>query len=144
MSYKDPEYQRKYYEKNKERKKQYRIKNKDKKTEYMKEYREKNKDKIKEYREKNKEKIAEKKKEYNKTPAGIKSSRINNWKYSGIIHDNYDELYERYLNTEFCEECNVKLTEDKKTTKTTRCLDHDHNTGFVRNIVCNSCNVKRQ
>ena len=61
----------------------------------------------------------------------------------GLIHNDYDELYEKYINTEYCELCNVNLTEDKRTTKTTRCLDHDHQTGLLRNIVCHCCNVKR-
>ena len=150
------EYNRQWYLKNKERlaeksKKNY-EKNKDKRLKYAQEYRENNKEKIteyrKEYKQKNKEKIAkysrEYQKEYNQTPAGIKSYRIRNWKKYGIMNDNYDELYVRYLNTEFCELCNIKLTEDKVMTKTTRCLDHDHETGEVRNIVCHSCNIKRR
>ena len=128
----------------KEYDKKYREKNKEKIREYDRKRYEKNKERIaekrKEYREKNKEKI----KHYKQSPAGKKSNRIGKWKLRGIIHDNFDELYERYLNTEFCELCNIKLTEDKVKTKTTRCLDHCHETGEFRNIVCHSCNIKRR
>ena len=67
MAYRDPEkakeYQKQYYQKNKE-------KLKEKRKEYQKQYREENKEKLKEYdkqyRETNKEQIKENKKEYNK------------------------------------------------------------------------------
>ena len=112
------EYDKKNYEKNKEKKK-----------EYMKEWREKNKEKYKEYQ-----------KEYYSSPAGRKIKRIGDWRRYGVIHHNFDELYEKYINTEKCELCDVQLTEDKKTTPTTRCLDHCHETGEFRNVVCHSCN----
>tara|TARA_Y100000592_G_scaffold67222_1_gene104523 strand:- start:5 stop:412 length:408 start_codon:yes stop_codon:yes gene_type:complete len=130
--YKDPEYHRKYREKNKE-----------KIAENNRKYREKNKEYYKKYREKNKEKLAECNKVYNQSSTGKKSNRINNWKQIGILHDNYDELYKEYIETERCDICGIYLTEDKRTTSTTRCLDHDHETGFVRNILCCSCNIKR-
>lgn len=114
--------------------------------EYNKQYREKNKEKErkrkKEYNEKNKEKIAKQRKEYNQTPACKKSYRIHNWKRSGVIHHDFDELYEKYINTEYCELCSVKLTEDKRSTYTTRCLDHCHITGEFRNVLCNYCNIR--
>ena len=98
---------------------------------------------MKEWRKKNKEKNKEYHKEYSQTPAGKKTMRICDWKRHGVIHHNFDELYEKFIQTELCELCNVKLTEDKTTTKTTRCLDHCHSTGEFRNVLCNSCNVKR-
>tara|TARA_R110002049_G_scaffold247064_1_gene421223 strand:- start:17 stop:463 length:447 start_codon:yes stop_codon:yes gene_type:complete len=148
MPYKDPVAQKEYLIRNKERikeyQKEYRRKNKDRKKQFDKEYRENNKDKIKEYNEKNKEKIIEYNKVYSQSPTRKKSIRISHWKVRGVIHDDFNELYEKYISTEFCELCNVELTVDKTKTKTTRCLDHDHTTGEFRNVICHSCNVKRR
>lgn len=98
----------------------------------------------KEYREKNKDAISERRKEYRQTEAGKKSKRISNWKKSGVISDDYESLYNFYINSKNCEECKVELTVDKRTTKTTRCLDHNHDTGEFRNVLCQSCNIKRK
>jgi len=123
-----------------------------------KEWSEKNKEKIKkqsqEYYQKNKEKInknnkewwaknKDKTKEYEKTPARKKTNRIKRWKFRGIICDDFDALYQRYITTTNCDLCNRELTEDRYITSTTRCLDHDHETGKFRNVVCSSCNTKR-
>ena len=111
---------------------------------------EKNKEKMAGYKkawaEKNKGKAYASEKAYRQTPKGKKSSRIRKWKSRGIISNDYGALYERYINCEYCENCGVQLTEDRYTTKTRRCLDHDHaitDKENVRNVLCNSCNVKR-
>ena len=112
--------------------------------EWKKQYYENNKEKInaihKEYRENNKEKI----KEHNQTEARKKPNRIRNWKHAGVISEDFESLYEYFINCKNCEECNVELTVDKRMTPTTRCLDHDHETNLFRNVLCNLCNVKRR
>ena len=142
MPIKDPE-------KLKEYKRQYYLKNKEKHKEKNKQYREKNKEEIKEYqqdyREKNKDKLTEYRKDYEKKYYGTdkywKTHRISNWKQIGVIHGDYDELYEKFINTENCELCNIKLTYDIPSTKSTKCLDHNHKTGEFRNILCWNCNI---
>jgi hypothetical protein len=62
---------------------------------------------------------------------------IYNWKKSGLIYDDYNELYEVYIKTMECQHCKKEFTENNK-----RCLDHDHETGLFRKIVCNRCNVE--
>ena len=123
---------KKYYEKNKDKKKEYYENNIDKKKEY---------DKI--YYGKNREKKVEQFKKYSKTINGIKSRRISQWKHQGVVCDNFDALYNHYTSTAYCDYCRVELTIDKKTTSTTKCVDHCHETGLFRNILCLSCNIKR-
>ena len=95
--------------------------------EQKKEYYLKNKDKFKEYRLINKDKF----KEYKQSEKGKKSNTISKWKLRGLIHDNYDELYDRYINSKKCELCNKEYTKKNK-----RCLDHSH----ITFLVCNNCN----
>mgnify|MGYP003657192708 CR=1 FL=1 len=146
-------------EKKKQQNKVYREKpeNREKAKQYKKEWYQNNKEKHnqrskeynKEWYQNNKERVGQRRKEYNKvysqTEVGKKSIRIGGWKHSGIITDDYDALYEKYINTKNCELCNVVLTTDRYNTPTTRCMDHDHDItdrDNVRNIVCHSCNSK--
>ena len=109
------------------------YKDKEKEKERQKKYYQNNKEKIKEKQENNKEQ----RKEYRKSKNYIKSMIITSWKRKGVINNDFDSLYEYYLNCKFCEECNNDLTLFKK------CLDHNHETGEFRNVVCYSCNIKR-
>lgn len=128
MPYKDPAmrkaYMKQYYQKNKEeltdRFKEWYCENRDEKLEYMRQYTINNQEKVREYRQ---------------TPAYKKIQTIHNWKRKGVKHDDFDALYELYLETTHCMVCkNAFLgTFD-------RCLDHDHSTGEYRQILCQDCN----
>tara|TARA_R110002126_G_C10300645_1_gene486960 strand:+ start:267 stop:788 length:522 start_codon:yes stop_codon:yes gene_type:complete len=128
---------------NKEKIKIYKLENKEKIALREKIYRGKNKEKkaatSKIYYVKNMDKFIE----YRNRPEILKYQRVYKWKESGVISNDFDALYEVYLNTTECSVCSVELTEEKKSTKTRKCLDHCHKTGEFRDILCNSCNVKR-
>ena len=110
--------------------------------EYNKEWYKNNKEHRKEYIKNNKEYIKEYKKEYRQTDAGKKTQRIGIWKDRGLICDNYEELYDKYINTLECENCGIELVSGMYGNNK-RCMDHSHKTGKFRNILCHSCNIQR-
>ena len=74
------------------------------------------------------------KRKYRLTDEGLKKNRMNNWQNNGVNNVN-DELYKRYLDTENCEICGKDFTETKN-----KILDHDHETGEFRYVLCRECN----
>jgi len=150
MPYSNPEDAKTYREIHKEKRyeqaKIWRENNKEYCKEKNKKYQLENKETLKEKRkqkyDENKEKILEHAKTDTNT---IRRSRINNWKRIGVTFDNFNnfnELYDKYINTKKCELCNIDLVEGNKTNQK-KCLDHDHQTGKFRNIICNKCNNER-
>ena len=63
-----------------------------------------------------------------------KTETINRWKKIGLV-DDYDKVYEKYMNTHRCEACNASIG-----ITTRKCMDHDHTTGKFRYVLCASCN----
>ena len=106
------------------------------------------KEKNRKYYEKNREKILKQQRQtkikYRQTPEWKKTNIISKWKRQyGVVCDNFDALYDHYTSTAYCDYCKVELSIDKKRSSTTKCLDHCHETGLFRNILCLSCNIKR-
>jgi uncharacterized protein with PIN domain len=109
----------------------------------------------KKYYQENKTKLLEKRAEKRQTEeykqyiknyivsdSGKKSRRIASWKHYGVISDDYEALYIKWKETTHCEECNTELIDGSRGNNK-KVLDHDHNTGLFRNVICNRCNVKR-
>tara|TARA_R110000823_G_C15684523_1_gene474626 strand:- start:143 stop:652 length:510 start_codon:yes stop_codon:yes gene_type:complete len=61
---------------------------------------------------------------------------IKCWKQRGVIYHNFDELYEVYIKTMNCQHCGKEFPNTKY-----RHLDHNHETGMFRKIVCHKCNA---
>ena len=105
-----------------------------------KKYREANREKIRqtsrEWAERNREKERERQREISKTDKEKKRQMIKSWKHYGIISEDFDILYEKYLQCEKCEWC--KTIFNKK-----RYIEHNHYSGEIRGIVCQSCNLKQ-
>jgi len=117
----------------------------EKKRIYDKKYREENEKKIKEYNKKyaQSEKGKERKQKYSQSEKGKKTDRISVWKQRKVICDDWDALYEYYVNCWECENCGVELIEGLYGNNK-RCLDHCHITGKFRNVLCNYCNILRR
>ena len=72
-----------------------------------------------------------------------KDDVIWRWKNYGIITDDWDVLYKRYVETSNCEICNISLVSGNLGGNK-KAIDHNHTTGAVRYICCHSCNMNTE
>tara|TARA_R110000796_G_scaffold197056_1_gene313456 strand:+ start:64 stop:489 length:426 start_codon:yes stop_codon:yes gene_type:complete len=75
-------------------------------------------------------------KSYHNNPSEYKRLKIVLWKYRGVKYDDFDDLYEVYMKTMKCGHCNKEFKNSLD-----RHLDHDHETGLFRKILCCGCNI---
>ena len=143
------EYDREYRKNNKDRIKEHNKKyyenNKDREKERVKEWYEKNKEHKKEHQkewyENNKDRIKEQSKEYRQTEEAQMIYKILDWERRGIIYYDMKELYYTWKMTKYCNYCNVELVEGNYGSNK-KCLDHDHETGEPRGVICQACNLR--
>jgi len=140
MPFKDPvklkEYKKEWAKKNKE-------KDSKRKAEWYKKNRERVLQKNKDYYFDNKEH----KKEYYAKWQNENHNTVmkHNWKAQGMKlrqGEDWDSIYIHWFIQDHCEDCNCKLIFGKRTDHY-KVLDHDHETGFIRDVVCQGCNVRR-
>ena len=70
------------------------------------------------------------------------TSTISNWIKRGLLcrdGETYKDIYYHVMGINNCELCNIEFT---KEFKNQRCMDHDHDTGYFRKVLCRSCNTK--
>ena len=100
----------------------------------------------KKYYQKNKHIINEKYRDYklNYYIENPHVKTISQWISRGIKlrpNEDWESVYLFYITCEECESCGIQLTRGRSSSS--RCLDHDHSTGFIRDVLCNACNIKR-
>jgi len=70
----------------------------------------------------------------------MKGKIIYRWKQRGLLlkdNETYDDIYNYVMSINNCQLCNDEFSH---VNKKLRCMDHDHETGFFRMVLCNSCN----
>jgi hypothetical protein len=95
--------------------------------------------------QKNKEEICRKERERRKTPEGFKKYKKKRWKEQGLNMNTFENVFERFQNTNNCEVCNYKLETnvgDGKVNIASKCMNLCKETNECNKIVCLECNTR--
>ena len=91
-----------------------------------------------------------KKQAYLKSINRKKSSTLNAWKRTpktggfGLITEDYEYVWKRYIDSKNCEKCNIEYGEFHNSIGSWKTMHHNHKSNvdnFV-NILCHKCNVQ--
>ena len=130
------------------------ARDKEKKKEYNRRYRAEHREKRKEYRKRYNAEHKEKQKEYQKRYSAehpkhrMYWSRLSSWKRAGI-GINWAEYAQKWLKqNRKCAICDRKLilwyikgiSPEHYKSSMVACVDHNHRTGQVRDLLCTNCN----
>jgi len=129
------EYDRQYSLLTRARRRELYQKNKQHEREQQRQYRIKNKDMYDEINRKRNE-------NYYTDKNAQKGPIVRGWKSAGIRV--FDDTFDNWYKTTHCESCGCELIKGKGKGKNKKCLDHDHFSGYPRNVVCHSCNIWRR
>jgi len=72
----------------------------------------------------------------------LRIDTISMWKCKRKLKGDLYEVYDICKNTKECYNCNKKLIHNTRGS-TKVCMDHNHITGYFRNVLCNKCNCER-
>ena len=98
----------------------------------------------KKYYATHREEVLNRCKDYRKdNPKEKKRCAIKTWKARGVVSDDFDALYDQYIQILNCEACGIEFGKWGDGTCTYRVLDHCHISGEVRNYICQRCNIYR-
>ena len=81
----------------------------------------------------------EARRKYKLTAKGQKAEKIGKWKSDLKIKlrpdEDWDSVYYKWLLMDNCMFCDRDISD-----KRYKCLDHNHETGFIRGVICKKCN----
>ena len=66
---------------------------------------------------------------------------IHKWIKRGLIlkeGETYKDIYYYVMSIDNCNQCSVKFNNEVHNEK--RCMDHDHSSGYFRQVLCQKCN----
>ena len=132
------EYQKAHKEQTKLAKAKWREKNRQHTRDYAKQYYATHKEHYANKYEENREVKTQTSKDYHKSANGRKKHQISYWKRRGIIHTDYEALYNEYMNKTKCDKCETDFGERGDGTGSYKCIAQMAN-GEVESICCYRC-----